>query len=56
MIKRMMRNLEDLLSAFYAWQLAKRGYRIFRQVTKSQWEEVPTKEKFAICKTDKSKN
>lgn len=50
MIKRMIQTLEALLLAFYAWQLAKRGYRIFMQKSKSQWIEVPTEEKFAILR------
>lgn len=50
MIKRIMMRLECEWLAFCSWQLAKRGYRIFSQVTKSQWEEIPTGEKFAILK------
>lgn len=50
MIKRMMRRLEVKWLAFCARQLSRRGYRIFSQVTKSQWKELLTGKKFAILR------
>ncbi len=50
MFKKMMIRLECEWLAFCSYQLSKRGYRIFSRLTKSQWEEIPTGEKFAILK------